>query len=481
MSNIKYIPESEILRQKEFIDRIRVFLSERQKKSGRPFFAMTQTFGCQQNENDTERINGMLEEMGFLFTKSPEEADFILYNTCAVRDHAEQKVYGKIGALAPLKRDRPCVIALCGCMMQQPAAAETIRTKYRHVDLLFGPHALYRFPENLWKVLQTGERIFDNAPSDGAIAEGIPLRRGDRVRAWVSIMSGCNNFCTYCIVPYVRGRERSRTPEAVLAEVRDLVRQGYREITLLGQNVNSYCSDLTLDYDFADLLREIDGLKGDFTVRFMTSHPKDVSQKMLDVIGASKHISRHIHLPFQSGSNRILKLMNRRYTREDYLDLIRRARETIPDAVFTSDVIVGFPTETEEDFQDTLSLIREVGFDGLFTFLYSPRNGTPAAAMADQIPDSVKSERYARLSKLQSELSEEANSRRIGQILEVMVTGRNRKNPMYTESRTDDNKIVLFESEPLPEGTKVAVKIERALNWAMFGSRIEVETKRNEE
>lgn len=470
MSESKYIPKEEILRQHDFIDALREIFSEKQKNTGRAPAAYTKTFGCQQNENDTERINGMLAEMGFVFTDTPEEADFILFNTCAVRDHAEQKVYGTVGSLAALKRARPeVVIALCGCMMQQKTVSEEIRKKYRHVDLLFGPHALYRFPENLYKIVTGSGRIFDNEPSDGNIAEGLPLRREDKTRAWVSIMSGCNNFCTYCIVPHVRGRERSRDPKLVLKEVSDLIRKGYKEITLLGQNVNSYCNDLEIEYDFSDLLREIDRIDGDYTVRFMTSHPKDASEKLIRTIAECPHVSRHIHLPFQSGSDRILKLMNRKYTRDDYLRLIRLAKDTIPGVVFTSDVIVGFPTETEEDFQDTMSLIREVEFDGLFTFLYSPRNGTPAAVMEGQIPDDVKHDRYRRLSALQSELSAQANEKLVGQIVEVLVTGQNEKDPALCNGRTDSNKLVHFPGNR-PAGSKTKVKIDRALNWGMYGT-----------
>ncbi len=470
MTESKYVPEEEILHQRDYIASVRCLLSDRREKTGRTPVAYTKTFGCQQNENDTERINGMLAEMGFVFTDTPEEADFILFNTCAVRDHAEQKVYGTVGSLAALKREKPdTVIALCGCMMQQASVSEEIRRKYRHVNLLFGPHALYRFPENLHKVLLYGERIFDNAPSDGNIAEGLPVLRGDKTRAWVSIMSGCNNFCTYCIVPHVRGRERSRDPQSVLKEVSSLIQQGYKEITLLGQNVNSYCNDLDIDYDFSDLLREIDAMDGDFTVRFMTSHPKDASEKLINTIAACPHVSRHIHLPFQSGSNRILKLMNRKYTREDYLRLISLAKERVDGVVFTSDVIVGFPTETEEDFQDTMSLIRDVGFDGLFTFLYSPRNGTPAAVMDGQIPAEVKSERYRRLSALQSELSAKANEKLVGQVLTVLVTGQNEKDPSLCNGRTDSNKLIHFPGN-LPAGAKAKVRIDRALNWGMYGT-----------
>lgn len=473
MARTTYISDEELQIQRDYTEKIALKTADFVSVQHRQPLAYTKTFGCQQNENDTERINGMLEQMGYGFTDSPEEADLILFNTCAVRDHAEQKVYGTVGSLASVKRARPhVVIGLCGCMVQQPEAADEIRKKYRHVDLLFGPHALYRFPENLWKVLEGGIRVFDNAPSDGNIAEGLPVRRADPIRAWVSIMSGCNNFCSYCIVPHVRGRERSRKKDEILAEVSCLIKQGYKEITLLGQNVNSYGKDLDAGYDFSDLLQEIDAIDGDYVLRFMTSHPKDASEKLIRTIARSRHVSHHIHLPFQSGSDRILRLMNRRYTRETYLNLIRFAKEQMPDAVFTSDVIVGFPTETEEDFRETMSLIREVGFDGLFTFIYSPRNGTPAATMEGQISDEDKHDRYNRLSALQAELSAQSNQRLVGTVQEVLVTGQNEKDPALTDGRTNGNKLVHFPGS-YPVGSKVSVRIDRALHWGMYGTAVE--------
>ena len=473
MAETKRITQQELDVQRDYIRRVAAISADFVAKNGRSPVAFTKTFGCQQNENDTERINGMLEEMGYLFSDRPEDADLILFNTCAVRDHAEQRVYGTVGSLVSLKKSNPnALFALCGCMVQQQSVAEEIRKKYRHVNLLFGPHALYRFPENLYRVLTEQVRVFDNAPSDGNIAEGLPLRRGDKTRAWVSIMSGCNNFCTYCIVPHVRGRERSRFPEDVVKEVSSLIKQGYSDITLLGQNVNSYCNDLDISYDFSDLLCRLDELDGEFTLRFMTSHPKDASEKLIRTIAQSKHVSHHIHLPFQSGSNRILKAMNRKYTREDYLRLISFAKEQIPDAVFTSDVIVGFPTETEEDFQETVSLIREVCFDGLYTFIYSPRAGTPAAVMEGQVPNEVKHDRYNRLSALQGELSALANERQVGQILSVLVTGQSEKDESMCDARTDGNKVVHFPGN-YPAGSRVSVRIDRAYHWGMCGTVVE--------
>ncbi len=456
-----------------FLDAVREYNAIFQLEHGRPLCCLTRTYGCQQNENDTEKLNGMLQEMGFLFTDYPEEADLILFNTCAVREHAEQKVYGHLGALMPLKRRNSALkIALCGCMVQQEQAAEEIFRKYRQVDLVFGPHAMERFPENLYRVLTGNKRVFDLKPGTGNLTEGLPIRREDKIRAWVTVMSGCNNFCTYCIVPYVRGREKSRSPTEVFREVERLIRQGYKDITLLGQNVNSYCKDRRDGCDFADLLRQINQMDGDYRIRFMTSHPKDASEKLFDTIAECEHIAKHIHLPFQSGSDRILERMNRRYTREQYLEKIAYARRNIPGVTFTSDVIVGFPSETEEDFQQTLSLIEEVGFDGLYTFLYSPRTGTPAAAMEDQILPEIQKERFARLTDLQTRLSLLRNEEYLGRTVPVLILGPDPKQPGGLTGRTDGNKIVQISDCSAPAGFWVPVRIEKASNWALCGSAV---------
>ena len=419
----------------------------------------------------TERLDGMLLQMGYEYMEDKDLADLILFNTCAVREHAETKVFGNVGALVKNKRENPDLkICLCGCMMTQPHIAEQIKTKYRHVDLVFGTHALYRFPENLYRILTGGKRVFDVTSEDGRVAEGLPIRRRDKVKAWVSIMSGCNNFCSYCIVPYVRGRERSRRPENVLEEVRGLVAEGYKEITLLGQNVNSYCKDLDIGYDFSDLLRDINKIDGDFTVKFMTSHPKDATEKLIDTIAECDKICKHLHLPVQSGSDAVLKKMNRHYTSEKYFSLIDYAKKKIPDVALTSDIIVGFPGETEDDFLATLDLISKVEYNGLYTFIYSPRKGTPAAEMKDQIPQDVKKERFNRLLAVQNEISTKKNSAFVGKVFEAVVDGFAENSETAMLARTSNNTIVKFETDgkTFKEGDKVRLKGIRCANWAVY-------------
>ena len=385
--------------QRDFIDRLRA----QNETSPTPPLAFVDTYGCQQNEADSEKLRGMLAEMGYAFTDDERLADLIVINTCAVRAHAETRVLGNVGALVHTKRDKPDqLIALCGCMMQEPSNAEKVKRSYRHVDLVFGPHALPRFPELLWEALRRAGRVFDFEEGDGKIVEGLPVLRGARPRAWLSVMYGCDNFCSYCIVPYLRGRERSRTPEHILREAGDLIRDGYTELTLLGQNVNSYGKGLTPPVDFAELIDRVCALPGEFTVGFMTSHPKDATPRLFDTMARNPKVRRHLHLPFQSGSDRILAAMNRGYSGAGYLALIDCARAVMPGISLTSDVIVGYPNETEQDFLDTLDLMRTVRFDNLFTFIYSKRPGTPAAGLPDDIPDSVKRERMARLLSLQA-------------------------------------------------------------------------------
>ena len=363
---------------------------------GRTPRAFVDTYGCQQNEADSERIRGMLRASGYEIVDTEEGADCIVINTCAIREHAETRVYGNVGALVHTKARHPeQKIFLCGCMMGQPQVVERIKNSYRHVDGVFNPHELWRFPELLQSVLRTNKRIFAVDDSAGNIAEGIPVVRSSNLKAWVSIMYGCNNFCSYCIVPYVRGRERSRRPEEILEEVKGLIAAGYKDITLLGQNVNSYGKDLGLGVDFADLMAEIAQLPGDFWLRFMTSHPKDASKKLFDTIAKYPKIAKQFHLPFQSGNDRVLKAMNRHYNREEYLKLAHYGRQIMPELVLTSDVIVGFPGETEEEFEDTISLIEDVRYDALFTFIFSPRAGTPAAKMDDPTPKEEKNRRFA--------------------------------------------------------------------------------------
>ncbi len=387
MSEIKRLDmDSELLiRQKAFAQKAKNLLAERYDH---PPLAYVHTFGCQQNVSDGEKISGMLLEIGYGPADSPETADLVIYNTCAVRENAEDRVFGNVGALKPVKQKRQgMLIGLCGCMMQQQSAAEKIKQSYPYVDLVFGTHALHTLPELLYNRLSGQKRQFSIDDSPGEIIEGIPLQRDGAIKANLPVMYGCNNFCTYCIVPYVRGRERSRRPQDVLAEARQLVEMGYREITLLGQNVNSYGYTLDEQVDFSDLLWEVNRIDGDFILRFMTSHPKDCTHRLIDTIAACDKVCNHIHLPVQSGSNRVLNAMNRHYTVEEYLSLIDYARQAIPDVTFSSDIIVGFPGETREEFEQTVELVKRVRYTTLYTFIYSPRTGTKAASMDDPIPE----------------------------------------------------------------------------------------------
>lgn len=368
--------------------------------------AFVHTYGCQGNVADSEHIKGMLVEMGYELCNAPEEADIIIYNTCAIREHAEDRVFGNVGALKKLKSENPnLIIALCGCMVQQPHITEKLKESHPFVSLIFGTHVLHRLPELLSKVLCSGKRVFCIDDSDGVIAEGMPNSRDSGENAWLPIMYGCNNFCTYCIVPYVRGRERSRDPETVLFEAKQLINQGYKKLTLLGQNVNSYGKDSETGVDFSELLKRIDASEGDFKFDFMTSHPRDCSERLIDTLASSKHFCGHLHLPVQSGNNRILKEMNRHYTRERYLELVHYAKEKMPDIDLTTDIIVGFPGETYEEFLDTVSLVKEVEYGSMFTFIFSPRNGTRAASMPDPVPKAEKSRWFSELLKVQEEIA----------------------------------------------------------------------------
>jgi len=428
----------------------------------------TQTFGCQQNENDTEKINGMLIQMGYKYTEDKNIADIIIFNTCAVREHAELRVFGSIGALKRYKEKKPSlIIGICGCMAQQEHIVKQLKEKYKTVNMIFGPQAINNFPKILLGTLTENKTIIDISENH-EISEEIPIQRLSDHKAWVSIMSGCNNFCSYCVVPYVRGREKSRKPEIVLSEIKSLLDNGYKDITLLGQNVNSYNANNNSKYDFADLLKDINNLKGKFRIRFMSSHPKDLSIKLIDTIAECDKICKHIHLPFQSGSNRILELMNRRYTRENYLELIKYAKEKIPGVVFTSDIIVGFPTETDQDFEDTLDIIEKVGYDGLYTFIYSKRKNTPAYEMENHISKEIKNKRFQQLLDKQEQLATEMNKQYHGQIIEILCDGLS-ANGEYMTGRTDTNKIVNFDVNDIKAGEFANIKIEKELNWALFG------------
>lgn len=435
--------------------------------------AYVDTYGCQQNEADSERIRGYLSQMGYGFTDDPEQARIIVINTCAIREHAEQRVFGNVGALVHTKRRHPeQLLCLCGCMMQEPHVAEKIRQSYRHVDLVFGPHALWKFPEMVHSLLTQRGRIFSIADEAGSIAEGIPMVRQDKVRAWVSIMYGCNNFCSYCIVPYVRGRERSRRPEDILAEVRSLAEQGYKDITLLGQNVNSYGKDLAEPMDFADLLEQVNAIPGEFLIRFMTSHPKDATHKLFETMARCEKIAPVLHLPVQAGSDRVLKVMNRRHTIAQYLDKIRDLRSLIPDIVLTSDIIVGFPGETTPEFEETLKVLEEVRYDALFTFIYSPRVGTPAASMDDPMSREEKLANFNRLTALQDSISEEKHAAYIGKTVRCLLDGLSDDSRYDLTARTPGNRLVRVVGDPKALGQFRDVKITDANKWSLFGELV---------
>ena len=439
--------------------------------------AFVLTLGCQQNEADSEKIAGMCRSMGYEICQEPEKADIIMVNTCAVREHAEQKALSIVGQYKHLKAAKPeLLIGVCGCMVTQEHRKETIKHSYPYVDFVLGTSSLHRLPELIFTKIQKGKRLYCPEEKEYLVAEGLPIYRESTYRAWVSIMYGCNNFCTYCIVPYVRGRERSRRPEDIIAEVRELVESGYKDITLLGQNVNSYGKDAKSDdgeiYDFADLLRDIDKIEGDYFIRFMTSHPKDASRKLIDVIAESKHIAHQFHLPMQSGSDTILKAMNRHYDREKYLATVDYLREKVPDVTISSDIIVGFPGESDEDFEGTLEMLQRVQFDMTYSFIYSPRKDTPAAAMECQIPDAVKGERMNRLLETQNEIALEKNKPLEGQILKVLCDGKSKNNENVYSGRTEGNKIVLFDGDGCDVGKFINIKINRAETFALYGDKI---------
>jgi len=466
---MKTITPEESKRQQVYTEHVKALFNNAAPK------ALVITYGCQQNENDSERICGMLSAMGYTFTEDKSEADLILYNTCAVREGAELRVLGNIGALVHEKRRRPnLIVGICGCMMQQEHMVKTIRSKYKHVSLVFGTHTLHRLPQLLFEVLTEQNRVFSVEDSEGIIAEDIPVYRKGDPKAWVSVMYGCNNFCTYCIVPYVRGRERSRMPEKILDEILSLVAQGVTEVTLLGQNVNAYGKDLNMDIDFADLLCRVNAIEGLRRIRFMTSHPKDMSDKLIEAMANCEKVMPQLHLPFQAGSDRILTAMNRRYSKETYLDLVRKVREKIPNIALTSDVIVGFPNESEEDFRETLDVLSRVRFDSVFSFIYSKRTGTPAAVIDDKITDEEKHKRFDRLLDLQNIISREINDACLGQTFEVLVEGESKTDKNMLSGRTPGGKIVNFpKQEGISTGSYVNVKIEKTNTWSLLGSVID--------
>lgn len=457
------VSEEEIEKQYEYMKKIRA-LGETRKYC-------INTMGCKLNENDSEKMAGMLSEMGYVETKNLEEANLVVFNTCCIRENAEEKVFGKLGELKRIKKQNNMIICFAGCMSQEPHVIEKIQKSYSQVDIVFGTHNLYKFPEMLYQKLTETKKVFEVWDTDGEIFEGLPIRREDEKSASVTIMNGCNNFCSYCIVPYTRGRERSRAPEDILQEIRELAQEGYKEILLLGQNVNSYSGGE--NYNFANLLRDIDQIEGIEIVRFTSPHPKDFKEDVIDAIAECKSVCKVIHLPLQSGSTAVLKAMNRNYSKEQYLTLVEKIRAKIPDAAFTTDIIVGFPGETEEDFQDTLDVVKQVGFEQIFMFIYSVRKGTRAETMPNHIPEEIKSERFQRLKKLADALTEAENDKYIGTIQEVLVEGESKTNKEMLTARTRTNKVINFAGDKSWIGKTVKIRILSQHAWYLKGEIVD--------
>ena len=459
-------------RQYYFMAKCREWVREFERKNGRRPTAFTQTFGCQMNARDSEKLRGVLQKAGYAETEN-EDADFVIYNTCTVRENANLKVYGRLGVLHGFKKKNPDMkIALCGCMMQEPSVVEKLQKSYRFVDLVFGTHNLFRFAELLFTALLSDRMIIDIWKDTNQIVEDLPIERKYPFKSGVNIMFGCNNFCSYCIVPYVRGRERSREPGDILREIRSLAADGVSEIMLLGQNVNSYGKNLKTPMTFAQLLREAEKVEGISRIRFMTSHPKDLSEELIQVMAGSEKICRHLHLPLQSGSTRILKAMNRKYTKEQYVALAEKIRKKIPDLALTTDIIVGFPGETEEDFQETLDVVRTVRYDSAFTFIYSRRTGTPAAAMEDQIPEDVVKDRFDRLLREVQDISREMAERFTGTEQQVLVEEPNRQMEGYVTGRLSNNHVVHLPGDASLIGTLVNVRLEECRGFYYMGKPV---------
>lgn len=461
--NTKFVPEEEIAVQRDYSQKVRTIAIEKYKSPK----AFVRTFGCQQNVADGQKIKGMLSEMGYTFTECEDDADFIIFNTCAVREHAEDRVFGNVGALKHFKRRRPdAIVALCGCMTQQQHIADKIRKSFTHVDLVFGTHVIHKLPQMIYEVLTSEERVFDVDDTDSKIAEGVPTIHDGGVRGWLPVMYGCNNFCTYCIVPYVRGRECSRKPEDIERDLKTMLEKGVKDVTLLGQNVNSYNGGIS----FAELLRRLNAVDGNFTLRFMTSHPKDCTFELLDAMAECEKVEKHLHLPVQSGNDRVLKAMNRHYDRAKYLSLIKYAKEKMPDIKLTSDIIVGFPGETYEEFLDTVSLIKEVKYHSLYTFIYSPRKGTPAAEMDDPATKEQKGEWFRELLDAQEEIASAISASQKGKTMRVLVEEMTK--PGLLNARTLDNQIVEIEGERNLIGQFVDVEIYDVKTWILKGKII---------
>lgn len=425
------------------------------------------TMGCQLNENDSEKLAGIVEGMGFEKTEKLEEADLVIYNTCCVRENAEERLFGKLGELKKQKEEKGTIIAIGGCMMQEPAMLEKIKKSYNYTDIVFGTHTLHKFEEDLKKVLENGKKVRDVIDIDGEVIEDLPIKRNDNFKASVTIMYGCNNFCSYCIVPYVRGRERSREPEKILEEVEMLAKEGYKEITLLGQNVNSYNG--RENYKFANLLNDVCKIDGIERVRFISPHPKDFTDDVIEAIANNPKIARVLHLPLQSGSSAVLKKMNRKYTKEQYLELVDKIKTRIPDVVLSTDIIVGFPGETEEDFEDTLDVVRKVNYEQVFMFIYSRREGTVADKMENQIPEEIKHKRFDRLKELFDSRVSENNQKYIGTTQKILVDGYSKNDKETLTGRTDTNKVVNFKGNKDLIGKMINIKITEEHKWYLSG------------
>ncbi|MCD8362927.1 MAG: tRNA (N6-isopentenyl adenosine(37)-C2)-methylthiotransferase MiaB [Lachnospiraceae bacterium] len=460
-------------RQYAYMQEARRLVEEESARLGRPLTANITTFGCQMNARDSEKLSGILREAGYVETES-EEADFVIYNTCTVRENANQRVYGRLGVLHGYKKKNPHMkIALCGCMMQEPTVVEKLKKSYRFVDLIFGTHNIFKFAELLVQTLSSDRMIIDIWKDTDQIVEDLPTERKYPFKSGVNIMFGCNNFCSYCIVPYVRGRERSREPQDIIREIEALVNDGVREVMLLGQNVNSYGKTLPQPVSFAQLLKEVEQIDGLKRIRFMTSHPKDLSDELIEVMAQSEKICRHLHLPLQSGSSRILKVMNRRYTKEQYVELAQKIRTAMPDIALSTDIIVGFPGETEEDFLETLDVVKTVRYDSAFTFIYSKRTGTPAAAMENQVPDEIVKDRFDRLLTAVQDISREMAERFTGDIQEALVEEPNDQLEGYMTGRLGNNHVVHFPGGTDLIGKIVRVRLEECKGFYYMGSIVD--------
>lgn len=467
------IPMEEPERQYYFIEKCRGIVSKMSQELGRPAYYTVVTFGCQMNARDSEKLEGILEAVGYQKTEQEERADFVIYNTCTVRENANQRVYGRLGYLGKQKKKHPhMMIALCGCMMQESHVVEKLKKSYRFVDLIFGTHNIFRFAELLCQAMNSDRMVVDIWKDTDQIVEDLPVDRKYSFKSGVNIMFGCNNFCSYCIVPYVRGRERSRNPDDILKECRTLAADGVTEVMLLGQNVNSYGKNLNPPVTFASLLSQVEQIPGIKRIRFMTSHPKDLSDELIQVMSQSQKICSHLHLPLQSGSSRILKKMNRRYTKEQYLELVDRIRAAVPDISLTTDIIVGFPGETEEDFQETLDVVRKVRYDSAFTFIYSKRSGTPAAIMEDQVPPEVVKDRFDRLLQLVQEISRQMSSRFTGTVQEVLTEEVNGQDPSLVTGRMSNNLLVHFPGDASMIGSYRKVRLDECKGFYYMGTLV---------